>query len=282
MIATLASWQKRIDLDVLEQFRDFLRVNMRLEARTVDETLLNVKRFLRSSGSMVSVESVKEYLESYIVKKPKTYNSQITSLRRFIKDYLRAPDVVMSFKMAAVDEWHFNENLPSREQVKKGFEGLRNTRARALYLFTASSGLRKGEILNVLKSQIDMKTRSVIPKHFTRKKRSGITFYNEEAAFWLEKYLNERKDGSEKVFPISDRAWRRVWTRASKNAGVTITSKILRAWFSTEMGEIGVPDRFIDVFQGRAPRSVLAKHYTGKGKETLKRVYDKAQLKVLA
>lgn len=42
-----------------------------------------------------------------------------------------------------------------------------------------------------------------------------------------------------------------------------------------------VPDRFVDVFQGRAPKSVLAKHYTGKGLERLKRIYDKANLKVL-
>lgn len=68
---------------------------------------------------------------------------------------------------------------------------------------------------------------------------------------------------------------------ASKSAGVQITSKVLRAWISTEMGELGVADRFIDIFQGRAPRSVLAKHYTGKGLQRLKRIYEKANLKVL-
>ena len=47
------------------------------------------------------------------------------------------------------------------------------------------------------------------------------------------------------------------------------------------MGELGVPDRFIDIFQGRVPRSVLAKHYTGKGTRLLKEIYDKADLKIL-
>jgi len=56
---------------------------------------------------------------------------------------------------------------------------------------------------------------------------------------------------------------------------------VLRAWFSTEMGELGVADSFIDIFQGRAPRAVLAKHYTGKGLLRLKRIYNKANLKVL-
>ena len=56
---------------------------------------------------------------------------------------------------------------------------------------------------------------------------------------------------------------------------------MLRAWFSTEMGELGMADRFVDIFQGRAPRSVLAKHYTGNGLLRLKRIYDRADLKVL-
>jgi len=48
------------------------------------------------------------------------------------------------------------------------------------------------------------------------------------------------------------------------------------------MGELGVPDRYVDVFQGGAPRSVIAKHYTGQGLERLERIYDKANLKVLS
>jgi len=83
-----------------------------------------------------------------------------------------------------------------------------------------------------------------------------------------------------KLFVISDRQWRRIWLSASEAANARITSKVLRAWFSTELGELGVPDRFVDVFQGRAPRSILAKHYTGKGLERLKRIYEKANLRI--
>jgi intergrase/recombinase len=48
------------------------------------------------------------------------------------------------------------------------------------------------------------------------------------------------------------------------------------------LGELGVPDRYVDVFQGRAPKSVLARFYTGKELLRLKRIYDKANLKVLS
>ena len=60
-----------------------------------------------------------------------------------------------------------------------------------------------------------------------------------------------------------------------------ITPQVLPKWHSTMLGELMVPDRFVDVFQGRAPRNILARHYTGKGLERLMRIYDKAGLKIL-
>ena len=71
-----------------------------------------------------------------------------------------------------------------------------------------------------------------------------------------------------------------MWSLASKAAKIKISPQILRVWFSMEMGEQGIPDRFVDIFQGRAPRSVLAKHYTAKGIERLKKIYDKADLRL--
>jgi intergrase/recombinase len=75
--------------------------------------------------------------------------------------------------------------------------------------------------------------------------------------------------------------WKKIWKLASEKGKVSITSKVLRAWFSTEMGELGVTYRFVDIFQGRAPRTVLAKHYTGKGLQRLRRIYQNASLSIL-
>jgi len=41
---------------------------------------------------------------------------------------------------------------------------------------------------------------------------------------------------------------------------------VLRVWLGIEMCNLGVVDRFVDVFQGRTPRSVLARYYSGKGR----------------
>jgi intergrase/recombinase len=42
-----------------------------------------------------------------------------------------------------------------------------------------------------------------------------------------------------------------------------------------------VPDRYIDAFCGRAPQSVLARHYSDFSPEVLKEIYEKARLKIL-
>ena len=144
--------QLHLDSDCLEKFADFMLVNMRLEKVTVRQNIQDARRFLEKSDYVVSEENVKAYLEGYIPKAAKTYNTQITSLRRVVRDFLKLPDLILSFKMAPVDEWSFAKELPTKKQIRKGFEGLSEIRAKAVYLFTATTGLRKGEILALQKN----------------------------------------------------------------------------------------------------------------------------------
>jgi len=62
---------------------------------------------------------------------------------------------------------------------------------------------------------------------------------------------------------------------------LNITPQILRVWFSNEMRIRGIDSSYVDIFQGRAPRSVIEKHYTPRAMEFLRRIYDQAGLKVL-
>jgi intergrase/recombinase len=238
-------------------------------------------RFLKFSSGTVSGKSVRAYLSSYLNMAPRTYNNQMKGLKAFVERFLKRPELTRGLKKA-----HENNNyeieLPSREQLKKGFQGLPDDRARAIYLFYATTGLRNSEGLGLNRFEdIDYQLKSVKSKHDTRTKKAGVTFYNEECEYWLRKYINSRHDSSERLFRIGFREFVRIWRKASANAQVKIGPQILRKWHSTELGELGVPDRYVDVLQGRAPQSVIGKFYTGKELERLKRIYDKAGLKVL-
>jgi integrase len=171
----------------------------------------------------------------FLGKAPKTYNSQITSLRRFIRDYLKAPDCIVSFKMAPVDYSSKTFNLPTKEQLKLAFKALPTDEMKALFLFTATTGLRKSEVLNLTADKIDFKTRAVIPKHFNRVKRSGITFYSAETETWLNKHLTSKQTEAveQKLFTLSDRQQTKLWKTATKAAELKSVHKSLEfgsAW----------------------------------------------------
>ena len=247
--------------ELLEEFAEFMKVNMRLEKRTVRESKSNIRRFLENSNYVVSYQTVSTYLKTYMTKSSRTYNGQLTSLRRFVRDFLHAPESILDFKMAPIDLLGKNFLLPSKEQLQKGFEALTDDGEKALYLFTLSTGLRRSEIMGLTKDKIDFKLRSVIPMHFTRVKRSGITFFDEETEEYLNRYLSLRPNDN-KIFRMYPKKCIQLWKKASAAAGIKVSPQILRVWFSNEMGEQLIPDRFVDIFQGRAPRSVLAKNYT--------------------
>jgi hypothetical protein len=57
-------------------------------------------------------------------KSSRTYNTQLTSLRRFVRDFHNAPESVLDFKMAPIDLMGKNILLPTKEQLRKEFEAL--------------------------------------------------------------------------------------------------------------------------------------------------------------
>jgi len=47
------------------------------------------------------------------------------------------------------------------------------------------------------------------------------------------------------------------------------------------MDGAGVQDRYVDAFCGRLPKTILAKHYTDYSPSRLRRIYNRAGLKIL-
>ena len=98
----------------------------------------------------------------------------------------------------------------------------------------------------------------------------------------VEKYLKTRNDNNPKLFPISRVTFKAHWKIAIEKTGIYITPQKLRYWFCSEMGQLGIQDRYVDAFCGRVPKSILARHYSDFKPESLKRIYEKADLKMLS
>lgn len=169
------------------------------------------------------------------------------------------------------------------KSVATFIKAIDNSAVKTVAILLASSGLRKGEVLSLRKGEIDRNLWSIFPNcHSGETKHSGISFYNDEAEAQLIEYEKEiLSSEKEKLFAIGHETFLRAWNTARAKTGINLKPKDLRDFFSQEMGKALIPDRYIDIFQGRAPRSILAKHYTPHWIRLLREIYDKAHLKIL-
>jgi len=258
---------------------------MRMEEYTAKCHCWNLRQFLEAVGKepneITRLDIRNYFLEQMKEKSQTTINNYLKTLKRFFRDYLRMPELIESFKFKQPE---FKEkHIPSKIELKQFYDALPNLRHKAVFLAYASSGLRAREIASLTKKDIDLENRRLFPsKHSSRTKKVGCGFFNEETAKIIRQLLKGKHlKEDDRVFP-SYKNIEKVWPQVSKQCGIKITPQILREWFCSEMGRLGVPDRYIDAFCGRVPKSVLAKHYTDYNPETLKQIYDKANLKVLS
>jgi integrase len=200
----------------ISDFVVYLSIDERLSRRVVRDYKYTIRRFLNQSHRVINRETLRNYLRNYIPKKPSTYNNQLKGLRAFIIRYLRRPEIILGFRKAPVLDNFEEAILPSKEQLKQGFSSLHCDKEKAVFMFYKDSGLRRSELLQLQKDDIDDSLRSVKSKHNTRTKRAGITFYTEETETLLENYSKERKDNKPKLFRIDMDAFYKMWVRITR------------------------------------------------------------------
>lgn len=227
-------------------------------------------------------------IQCYIEKKKKEccldYVSNIISaFKAYFRDY-KGLSFMNGYKHPS-SPLKIKEEI-ERQKVKRFIEAIDNLTVKTGALLLATSGLRKNEVLGLRKGDLDRDLRSIIPYcHTGETKHSGISFYNAEAESCLIEYEKAAKPEdkeTEKLFRIGHETFIRAWKRAREKSGIYMKPKDLRDFFSQEMGKAFVPDIYIDIFQGRAPRNILSKHYTPRGIRLLRTIYDKANLRVLS
>jgi len=267
----------------LDDFHDFCKVDLGLAETTAKEYKRKMKRFFKAvdkPASSITTEDIRGYLKPLSSGSANSYGNTLKPIKRFFRDYMKMGEVVESFRFRKI--MLKPVVVPSKDQLKRFYQALRTPRARALFLMYASTGLRKMELLSLTKDDIDWEKRMIIPNnHDGGTKKSWVTFFNHEAECALKEYLATRKDGNPKLFRISPHTFIDVWRYAYQDSGIRITPQVLREWFCDELGRLGVPDRYVDAFCGRVPKSVLAKRYSDFAPEKLLEVYGKANIKIL-
>jgi len=269
----------------LKDFSLFATIDLQLSRSTIKTYRSSLRKFLNAVKTPISENTIRHFLSNYSQEHPNksTYSTMLKALKCYFKHYLKS-DMVDSFRFPKAI--YIPKRVPTKEQLQEFYKTLQTLKERSLFLLYATSGLRKSEILWIKLKDLDLDRRMLIPDvHSGNTKKSWIGFFNEEAKEVLVEYLAKCQENSQhyrkvRVFNCSKSPTR--WKEAREKTGLNITPKVLRDWFSCEMGELGVPDRYIDAFCGRVPKSILARHYTDYSSERLKRIYDKANLRVLS
>ena len=258
--------------NILDQFEVFLQIDLQKAKRTVKGHVREIRRFLSAcdiNPKEISKYDIRKYLSNYQNVHPAVYKNVLASIKVFFRDFMEMDEVVKSFR--SPKKSIKIKSLPQKHDVQRFYQTLETSKERALYLMYATTGLRRMEILSLTIEDIDFQRRMIKPnKQHNSTKNTWVSFFNDEADIALRKYLASRDDSNPKLFPMCLDYFNSIWKRAKKKTGIHITAQVLREWFSSEMGRLGVPDRYVDAFQGRIPKSVLARHYTDYSPEKLR------------
>jgi integrase len=265
------SWRMGDSEDLLRRFKEFCLVDLQLSKATLYPHLSHLRRFLgwlEKPIEELTVNDIRGFLFQLREGNPYTYSNMLKALRRFLRDFLGRPDLIQGFRFPTRNPGL--KRVPNKDELRRFYEAIDDIEERAIFLLLASSGLRRSEALNLRLSDVDFEKRMLIPNHDSKTKKSYLTFYNEECEGVLKQWLKIRPKTSNKLFPMRTGKNHSIFVEARKKTGINISPQILREWFACEMGRLGVPDRYVDAFCGRVPRSVLARHYTDFSLEKLK------------
>jgi len=274
--------------ELLSQFKEFCRIDRNLSERTVSLNNgypFQVRRFLKPISkhpTQVTADDVRSFLSKFQDRSASTKANILKALKIFFRDFMKMPWVVESFKFPK--RTYTPKTVPSKEDLRRFFDALDNDRDRAVFLLYATSGLRRTELLSLTIEDLDLENRTIIPRnaHNGTTKNTWATCFNAETQTRLREYLANRQTSDKRLFPISEVTLRRAYREANRKTGLHIEPQLLRDWFCCQLGELGVPDRYVDAFCGHVPKSVLARHYSDYSPEKLKRIYDRADLTVLS
>jgi len=271
----------------IRDFELFCKVDRQLSKVTIKGYKQCIKKFFKTveKGPLeITINDLREYLSSTLddYSKPYVYADILRSFKIFFRDYLKRGYLVESFKFPKIP--FYPKEIPTKKEIQEFYYAVSELKGQSMFLLFATTGLRRCELLTLTIDDVNIEDRTIVPKvHGGTTKRSRCTFFNDECKKVMSEYLKDRRNKTLRLYSWNQRKYKGIfWREARKTTGLRITPQTLRDWFCCQMGELGVPDRYIDAFCGRVPKSILARHYTDYSPERLKRIYDKANLRVLS
>ena len=261
---------------ILRRFEWICRVEYDNGERTIREQSRALRKLLRILGVPCAID--RDRLAEALASLTKGERLHATKAIRKLLRFMGREDLITGLRMPKYGVRRFD--LPSDEDLKRFYDALDREDARLALRLLAETGLRKNEVLEARIGDIDWEHMALIPNKASDTKKSGIGFFTTDTARMLRTHIARLPDQrpEARIFPYRSDIWlRKAFKRAETRTGVHVCPQMLRVRFADKMGEVDVPDRYVDIMQGRAPQTVLAKHYTPSGLKKLRTKWEKAR-----
>ncbi len=182
------------------------------------------------------------------------------------------------------------KETPSKQQLKEILQH-GETKARAMFLMLASSGMRINELLHLTPENIDIEnnpTKIIIPAKLTKAKKPRVTFISNEATEILKAWLKEKDQylqnasnkystdklkrnkptNDNRIFPMGYENARIIWERLLKQSGYNKKDNgryifrihSLRSYFIQRMMTKNIQQGIIDLLAGHKSEYSIAYH----------------------
>ena len=259
----------------INDFLEYLEVDRGLSSLTLRNYGFFLKRFARFAKersitkpeniSKILVHQFRLYLNRLPARssdqiKKNTQNYHLIALRTFLKYLIKndvktlEPEKIELAKQAPrqVDFLEGSDLERILEMPIEHAKGLQQLRDKAMLETLFSTGLRVSELAKLKVEDINLAK----PEFTVRGKGSKLrlVFLSETARYWIKKYLAERTDPEERLFPITPRSIERLVSRYARLAGIMkrVTPHTMRHSYATDLLMNGADIRSVQAMLGHS------------------------------
>lgn len=260
--AALLKRLSNMDLPNKEEIEEYLRDQHRRHCRPgtiigAFGTIILFLSFMKGRGKFHMAELTRGNLESWVEHeqdrgiKPSTLNMRLRTLKAFIR-FLIERDIVDHKILNKRLYVKVPDTLPRAmdpEDEKKMIGYLGNVRERAMIMVLLRTGMRVGELLNTLVSEINLKDRRIEIYEAEKTRVGRVVYLSDDATRALKAWLRKRKKNNAYLFygrgdhPLSYQGVRLRFIRLLEAAGIEdrgYSMHSLRHTFATDLLNAGM------------------------------------------